>query len=328
MRLFFSFVAIVTCAISYDFSVLAADEEPVAESPSQESPSATGKAEEKPEVLYTSPSGAFRIEQTGVGFSGGEGESTGDIWVVSTKDPTQPAKLPKQASDSPLDDGFDFSPNEEWIFSERHIGSGLRGGNVYHIAQPLKIDMPIDEFNDVVWGKCVRLGVLKHDYWAEGVYAMTFFVAWSFDSSRVLIKLYGGEEKRSMKPGYLYFNTRAKKFEITDYLRKLNKTKSEALACAEPVDPLPNEAELKTRFDSLDRRLNEKYTQVLAHSEKDRIPVVRETQRDWIKHRDEGAKLYTSVFPAAEKERRRLQFLGDVTAARIGTPAEEWEVER
>jgi len=188
--------------------------------------------------------------------------------------------------------------------------------------------MPIDEFNDVVWGKCVRLGVLKHDYWAEGVYAMTFFVAWSFDSSRVLIKLYGGEEKRSMKPGYLYFNTRAKKFEITDYLRKLNKTKSEALACAEPVDPLPNEAELKTRFDSSDRRLNEKYTQVLAHSEKDRIPVVRETQRDWIKHRDEGAKLYTSVFPAAEKERRRLQFLGDVTAARIGTPAEEWEVER
>src|SRR6266699_1440971 len=30
MKLFFSFVAIVTCAISYDFSVLAADEEPVA----------------------------------------------------------------------------------------------------------------------------------------------------------------------------------------------------------------------------------------------------------------------------------------------------------
>src|SRR5216110_483404 len=117
-------VVIVACAISYDFSVLAADEEPVAESPSQESPSATGKAEEKPEVLYTSPSGAFQSEQTGVGFSGGEGESTGDIWVVSTKDPTQPAKLPKQASDSPLDDGFDFSPNEEWIFSERHIGSG------------------------------------------------------------------------------------------------------------------------------------------------------------------------------------------------------------
>ena len=39
-----------------------------------------------------------------------------------------------------------------------------------------------------------------------------------------------------------------------------------------------------------------------AHIEKDRVSVVSETQRDWIKHRDEGAKLYVSAFPAAEKE--------------------------
>ena len=56
--------------------------------------------------------------------------------------------------------------------------------------------------------------------------------------------------------------------------------------------------------------------------------MVREAQRDWIKHRDEGVKLYMSIFLAAEKERRRLQFFSDVTAARIDTPAEEWEVER
>lgn len=131
-----------------------------------------------------------------------------------------------------------------------------------------------------------------------------------------------------MKSGLLYYNTRKKDFEVTDYLRKLNKTKAKVLACAEPVDPLPSEAELKTRFDTLDRQLNEKYAEVLAHTEKDRVPVVRETQRDWIKHRDEGAKLYMSMFPVAEKEQRRLQFLGDVTVARIDTPAEEWEIER
>jgi uncharacterized protein YecT (DUF1311 family) len=54
---------------------------------------------------------------------------------------------------------------------------------------------------------------------------------------------------------------------------------------------------------------------------------LREAQRTWIKHRDEGAKFYVSLFPEAEKERRRLQFLCDVTAARIDTqPDEEWEL--
>jgi uncharacterized protein YecT (DUF1311 family) len=131
-----------------------------------------------------------------------------------------------------------------------------------------------------------------------------------------------------MHEGYVYFNVRTKNFQVTDYLRKLNKTKAKVLACAEPVDPLPNEAELKTRLDSLDRQLNEKYAKLLAQTEKDHVPLMREAQREWIKHRDEGAKLYMSIFPAAEKERRRLQFFSDVTAVRIDTPAEEWEVER
>jgi hypothetical protein len=49
--------------------------------------------------------------------------------------------------------------------------------------------------------------------------------------------------------------------------------------------------------------------------------------RDWIEHRDEGDKFYVSLFPAAEKERRHLQFLCDVTAARIDTqPEEAWEL--
>ena len=112
---------------------------------------------------------------------------------------------------------------------------------------------------------------------------------------------------------------------MTDYLRKLNKTKSSGLACAEPIDPIPSEADLKTRLDTLDRQLNEKYADVIAQSEKDRISLVREGQRKWIKHRDEGAKLYVSLFPPAERERRRLQFLGDVAAARIEVPPGEWE---
>jgi uncharacterized protein YecT (DUF1311 family) len=289
--------------------------------------SATGNAENKTEILCTSPSGAFRIEQTGAAFSGGEGESTGDVWVISTKDPAQRVKLPKRSSESPLDDEFHFSPNDEWIFGLRHGGSCLRDGDLFHRLVPDKIDM-FESFNEAAWKNAVKLGAFKQDFSAEGFCAMTEFVCWSFDSARLLVELLGGEDKSEMHEGYVYFNVRTKNFQVTDYLRKLNKTKAKVLACAEPVDPLPNEAELKTRLDSLDRQLNEKYAKLLAQTEKDHVPLMREAQREWIKHRDEGAKLYMSIFPAAEKERRRLQFFSDVTAARIDTPAEEWEVER
>ena len=193
-------------------------------------------------------------------------------------------------------------------------GSCLRDGDLFHRLASDKIDM-FESFNEAGWKNAVKLGPFKRDFSAEGFCAITEFVSWSFDSARLLIELRGGEDKRDMHEGYIYFNTRTKKFEVTDYLRKLNKTKANVLACAEPVDPLPSEAELKTRFDTLDRRLNTRYAEVLGKTDKERVANVREAQRNWIKHRDEGAKFYVSLFPAAEKELRRLQFLCDVTAS-------------
>jgi len=233
-------------------------------------------------------------------------------------------KLPIESPDS-MPDEFHFSPNDEWIFGLRHGGSCLRDGDLFHRLAPDKIDM-FESFNERAWKNAVKLGALKRDFSAEGFCAMTEFLSWSFDSARLLIELRGGEDKREMHEGYIYFNTRTKTFEITDYLRKLNKTKSAPLACAEPVDPLPSEAELKTRFDALDQQLNKTYGGVIAKTQKDRVSLVRESERTWIKHRDEGAKIYVSLFPDAEKERRRLQFVGDVTAARIEVPPEEWEL--
>src|SRR5262249_21966279 len=240
--------------------------------------SGIGIAQEKTEVLYKSHSGAFRIESSPAEGSANE-EATGDVWVASIKDPRERAKLPKQATDSPTDDEFHFSPNEEWLFGLRHVGSGLRYGNVYQVMTPLKIEKPVNgEFNEVVWENCVKLGALKKDYSAAGVYAMTPFIAWSLDSSRLLIKLCGGEEKTSMHCGLLYFNPRTKEFELTDYLRKLNKTKSEALACAEPIDPLPGEQELKTKFDALDRELNKRYSEIIQKADKDQASNLREAR--------------------------------------------------
>jgi len=287
---------------------------------------ATAKPEEETEVLCTSPSGAFRIESNFPDQSAAD--ATADIWVVSTKDATQRAKLPKQSADSPTDDEFHFSPNEEWLFGSRHVGSGLRYGNIYHLRSPLRIEAVGEpgSFNDLVWENGVKLGALKKDHSAAGVYAMTAFASWSLDSSRLLIRLCGGEEKRNMLCGFLYFNTRTNKFEATEYARKLSKVKPELLACAEPIDPLPSEDELKKRFDALDQQLNKKYAEVLAEADKDRVSPIREAQRNWLKERDAGEKYYLQLFPAAEKASRRLQFLGDVTAARIDVSAEGWDL--
>jgi hypothetical protein len=122
---------------------------------------AAAKPEEETEMLGTSPSGAFRIESKYP--EGSAADATPDIWLVSTKDPTQRAKLPKQSADSPTDDEFHFSPNEEWLFDTRHIGSGLRYGNVYHLMSPLRIEVvgEPDSFNDLAWKNCVKLGALR-----------------------------------------------------------------------------------------------------------------------------------------------------------------------
>ncbi len=280
--------------------------------------SATGNAEEKPEVLYTSPDGAIRIERSGEA-----------AWLISTKDPTQRAKMPPLEGISSVDDEYHSSPNDEWIFGARHMAHGFSNGDLFHRVGKEYIEMmPAEKdksFNDLVWPYCVKQGVLKANYSMEedgADTAFTDFVAWSLDSSRLLVKLSGGNRHETLHHCNVYFNTRTKSFEMTDYLRKLNKSKSAVAACAEPTDPLPGEAELKVRLDALDQQLNKKYGEVLAQ-DGEGVPLVREGQHKWIKHRDEGAKLYVSLFPQAERERRRLQFLGDVTAARIDTPNEE-----
>src|SRR6266700_3687953 len=275
---------------------------------------ATGNAEEQKEVLYTSPSAGLRIERNGE-----------KAWVISTKNPDQRAELPPLEGISPFDDGFYASPNEEWIFGTRKMAHGFSNGDLFHRVDPQHVEIaPTQEdqsFNDRVWPYCVKQSALKANYSAEEDGAdtgLTDFVAWSLDSNRLLVQLRGGDRHKTLHACYVYFNTRTRTFEMTDYLRKLNKTKSSGLACAEPTDPIPSEADLKTRLDALDRQLNKRYAEVIAKTDKDRVSIVREAQRDWIKYRDEGARLYVSLFPEAEKERRRLQFLGDDCGADRG----------
>jgi uncharacterized protein YecT (DUF1311 family) len=283
---------------------------------------ATGRAENKPEILYTSPSGAFRVVEVNVKPTSDD-ESGREFWIVSTRDDSRRTKL--HSSETTFPDGFYSAPGEQWLFVESHQGSCLQRGDVYRRKNDDSFEAA-PSFSDRAWKDAVKLGAFKTNYSAKGVCAMIEFRCWSFDASRVLVVMLGGEDRRSTDERYVYFNTRTSKFELTDYLRKFNKMKSEALVCAEPVDPLPSEAELKTRYQELDGQLNKRYAQVIAKTDKERVSSVRQGQRNWIKHRDEGAKFYASLFPVAEKEQRRLQFLCDVTEARIETPHEAWDL--
>src|SRR5260370_2313432 len=95
--------------------------------------------EEKSEILYTSLRGAFQIEMTGSRYSEGGKEPSAELWVVSSEDPAQRAKLPKESADSDLDDYFRFSPDEEWLFGSHEAGAGLREGNLNHRVSPSKL---------------------------------------------------------------------------------------------------------------------------------------------------------------------------------------------
>jgi uncharacterized protein YecT (DUF1311 family) len=268
----------------------------------------TGRAEEnEPNEtrVFISPSGAFWLELNG-----------SDAFVVSQKDPSQKVKGPMPGGSDEIspDDEFYFSPNDEWLYGGRHGGSCLRDGDLYRRSDPTKIE-PFANFNEMAWKNGARLKMITEDYSASGDCAMTFFVGWSGDSRRLLIGLMGGDKRRPHS-GYLYFNTGTKEFETTSYLKKLSTTKSATLACAEPTEPLSSEPELKARAELAYRKLNEAYAVKFQKMGKDRISVLRDSQRAWVKARDAGLQIYLATAPAAEKERRKLQFLSDVALAR------------
>jgi uncharacterized protein YecT (DUF1311 family) len=72
--------------------------------------------------------------------------------------------------------------------------------------------------------------------------------------------------------------------------------------------------------------LNAVYATQIKATPADQVVFLRSEQRDWIKRRDAGLKLYLSFAGRAEKESRRLQYLGDVTAARLELPSEKWSM--
>jgi uncharacterized protein YecT (DUF1311 family) len=292
------------------------------ESEAKASPSATASPgaedENKPQVLKTSPSGTFSVVQNGEEF-----------WIVTAADEKQRTKM--HSAELVIPEEFRFSPDEKWLYVELHHGSCMSGADLYRRSdskaagsndvgpfQPIKPSL-----EDGAWAEALKQRLFNKNFADEGLCAMVRFGGWSDDSGRLLLAMRGGEERRETVGRYLYYNTRINGFELTPYLRKVNAASAKSheinvLACAEPVGPLPDEATLKQQYARVDKKLNENYQKMVAKAEKEETESVaglRQSQREWLKARDAGLQIYLAAFSPAEKERRRLQFLIDVSRA-------------
>jgi uncharacterized protein YecT (DUF1311 family) len=286
------------------------------------SPSATASAaledENKPQVLKTSPSGTFRVVQNGEEF-----------WIVTAADENQRTKM--HSAELAIPEEFRFSPDEKWLYVELHRGSCMSGADLYRrsdikparpndvgLFQPIKPSL-----ENGAWAEALKQRLFTRNFADEGLCAMVRFGGWSDDSGRLLLIIRGGEERSETVGRYLYYNTRTSGFELTPYLRKVNAASAKSheinvLACAEPVDPLSDEATLKQQYAAVDKKLNENYQKMIAKAEKEdreSVAELRQSQRQWLKARDAGLQIYLAAFSPAEKERRRLQFLIDVSRA-------------
>jgi hypothetical protein len=226
VKSFFTFAAIFACAINCGFSVLAADEKAApGESPSDESSSAAGKAEEKPEIVCTSPKGTFRIETVLRAAEDPTPYWDEQQYVVSTADPNIREPLGEKRQAQPAT--YFISPDEQWIFAQVHYGSGMGGARLYQRKKDLKFERVMDEKS--IWKFFERQALKGKKRPSDWGVEIVDFVAWSPDSTRVHFSLRTG--KRVTGKGSLgyydwhaYYNVRSGKFELTDDLRALNRS--------------------------------------------------------------------------------------------------------
>src|SRR5262249_9225857 len=117
---------------------------------------------------------------------------------------------------------------------------------------------------------------------------------WSCDSGRLLIEISrGGKEEEER---YAYFNVRTNAFEETPYLQMVNTTLTHVtgaarferyptatpggggagkhMVFAEPLDSLPSDTELRSRFEALDSRVNELHKKFLDSRPADAVDIV------------------------------------------------------
>jgi len=213
------------------------------------------KAEKPPELTgqkIESPNGTFFVEELEVPAKDDEDHPDTDleVWIVSAKDPAMREPLPgfHEKGLSHLN-SVSISPDENWMLIARHYGSHMNSTDLFHRKEGVKFEdvfpkasWPVgegsqDRFDNEAWkffSKAEGVPLAKIDMKDLGP-AQISFLDWSADSGRLLIDLHGGltgsvetpDRDLYKKPGVsvwvAYFNTKTRKFELTDRLRKNNK---------------------------------------------------------------------------------------------------------
>jgi hypothetical protein len=296
---------------------------------------AANAAEEETFEVYTTPKGNYRLETSG-------GDET-QVFVV-LKSSGQRERLPDASSDDPTECTIIYagSPDEKWIFrteSWRH--HAVQGRQLYHHENGAKFVYYKGKewFAKAIVAYATKAGGFKktdfYEQRAKNVFEDHInadFRDWSPDSARLLLSIMAGGDYRDETPKrwYVYFNTRTSGFELTPYLRALNKLTAQdntenATPCAEPIDALPSEADLKTRAEKADQELKDWFAERKAHPKENQTAEYwQDTEKEWIKARDEGLKLYLQFAPEKDREKRQLQFLGDVAAVRLAYLEAGW----
>jgi hypothetical protein len=291
----------------------------------------TGKAAESPsvgtpladEILYRSPQGSYRIQASADGSA---------LWIVPQKDPNRRKPLPGADPDNRLANEFSASPDDTWLFDNRRHELYRNAG-----------DLAFSAFTSKHWFSKKATDYAAKEFHFARRDLDENSAGWSFDSARLLIHFEAGLSAGSEvtpQHRFAYFNTGTKAFEQTPYLKmvdtKLNTEKpyeafpqvafagerlGSYVVFAEPIDPPPSEAILKSRLTALEQELNslreKRLADIAKRAEKSIVDFNRSYNEEWNKKRDEGVQLYLPFAPEAEKESRKLQFLCDLTQREV-----------
>ncbi len=213
------------------------------------------KAEKKPEPIgrkIESPKETFFVEELNAPAKDDDGRPRMDqeVWIVSAKDPAIRERLPGfyEEEGSGVLNGARISPDENWIVISQHHGSHLNSTYLMRRKEGLKFEdafpdakwpgqeHPTNRFDNEVWkffSKMESVPTKKIDANELGATPVSV-LEWSEDSGLLLLELHGGltgdndiaDRGRYDKPGVsgwlAYYNTKTRKFELTERLRKAN----------------------------------------------------------------------------------------------------------
>jgi len=294
---------------------------------------AHGGSDAQVEHVTRSPDGTFRIEQQIVpGEDRNEPERLTKVWIVPTAEPDKRVALGKPFDDS-YGRTFFISPDGQWICAAVHFHSQLDGVMLYRRKAGFQFEL-------VTTDECEMSGqppdwkfdsgdrFVDTSDWEDTAGVHDYFVAWSADSTRLLVeKRIPGRNasgERVVSSDFFYFNLRSGKLEHTKYLRTLTRIlpreKEEKYVVpgfAEPLDSLQSEKEILARYEAAERRLNTSFPAVLdLQTSEEEKGGFRNYQRLWLKARDSGAETFAACGSKTEHRSRKLQYLADATEHR------------